>query len=46
MTEAGLAGYVDNLPAATVTTLEGAGHFSFSDTPEEFAEVVRRFLEK
>ena len=46
MTEAGLASYVDNLPDATLMTLEGAGHFSFSDTPEEFAELVRRFLDK
>ena len=45
-TEAGLAAYTDNLPAVTVTTIPAAGHFAFLDTPDEFAETVRRFLEK
>ena len=36
--------YVDALPHATLTVLDGAGHFPFEQQPEAFARAVAEFL--
>ena len=37
--------YANALPNAEVKTIANAGHFSFSDQPQEFIELVGRFLQ-
>jgi len=46
MTMEGIRSYQDNLNNSTVKIIEGAGHHSYNDQPEEFAKIVRVFLEE
>jgi proline iminopeptidase len=38
--------YVDAFPNAEFVVIENAGHVSFEDQPEQFAAIVKSFLEK
>ncbi len=38
--------YVDAFPNAEFAVIENAGHFSFEEKPDQFASIVKAFLEK
>jgi len=37
--------YVDAFPHAELTVIENAGHFTFEEQPDQFASIVKSFLE-
>ena len=37
--------YVDAFPNAEFAVIQDAGHFSFEDQPDQFASIVKSFLE-